>query len=59
MIGQAVENPGTETATRRRWLTPQEIEQMTQPLHEESMAELSAYWKQRFEERRRKEQPAE
>lgn len=53
MIEQVIEKPDTEAATRRRWLTPQEIEQITQPCHEESMAELSAYWKKRFEERQR------
>lgn len=59
MIEQVIEKPDTEVVTRQRWLTPQEIEQITQPCHEESMAELSAYWKNRFEERRRKEETAE
>lgn len=57
MIEQVIEKPETESAINRRWLTPQEIEKMTQPLYDRSLAEMKTEWKNRFEERRKDQPP--
>ncbi len=40
-------------------LTPQEIEQMTQPLYERSLAEMKSEWGKRFLDCRQKGLPVE
>jgi hypothetical protein len=53
MIKQATERQQTESMLGQRRLTAQEIERMTQPLYERSLAEMKAEWAQRFKDRQR------
>lgn len=50
MIDQVIEKSEPEITTPFVRLTAQEVEQITQPLYEHSLAEMKAYWKKRFDE---------
>lgn len=54
MIDQVIAHDAETISPSVKRLTPQELERISQPFYEESRAELSEYWKKRFEERRKK-----
>ncbi len=54
MITQATGSTSQEAGVgTRRLLSPQEIERITQPLYERSVAEMKAEWSERFQNRRK------
>ena len=52
MTTQTLEQPAAVGI--RRHLTVQEVERITQPLHERSLLEMKAEWKRRFNATKRK-----